>query len=506
MPSMARTGTLLSLARMAKGALVSFNPKRTKGDRVLKTKVLLSWLVVLVSSSWLCEEAQAIPPFARKYGTSCQTCHVMIPKLNAFGEAFRLNGYKIAEGDAALVKEEPAALGAPAYTEMFPDAMWPSSIPGLPPIGVRVTSSIQRTRDETSRRRSDFVFPEEVAILAGGRFDEHLGFLTEITFDKDGGAGIDQANLFVNNFMSWAGVPEHALSARIGKMDTQLLLSYNEPTKVGHAAPLWGDFSVGNWTLPDGAGGSVSPRNSFSLSESKAAVELNGILARRFYWGAGLTTGTGSLDINHLDVYYKLKYKPFGRDFLGKFAADEEVSTASKPSGGWVDNGLLLEHFGYFGRSPAAPTPAGDTVDDRFWYLGGAVRWTPGDLDLAGGYIYGRHNRPWGALTTTATNVRTWFVKAEYMLYPWVMARAVYENIKVNEPDPTLLPVGPDDFAAVGYNGSLNARKLLVGPIFSPRANITVALEAEIFLEHRGAELVGKNKPDNLWIRLDFAF
>jgi hypothetical protein len=496
----ARTGTLLSLARMAKGALVSFNPKRTKGDRVLKTKALLSLLVVLVSSSWLCEEAQAIPPFARKYGTSCQTCHVMIPKLNSFGEAFRLNGYKIAEADAALVKEEPAGLGAPPWKEMFPDAIWPSSIPGTSPIGVGVVSDIQWTRDQTSRRRSKFVFPDEVAIFAGGRFDEHLGSLLEIEFE-DGEANIGQANLFVNNFMSWAGVPEHALSARIGKMDLQLLLSHNEPTHAGRRKPLWGGVSMGNWTLLDGAGAPVTSRNDFSLSESRAAIELNGILARRFYWGAGLTTGTASADVNHMDVYYKLKYKPFGRDFLGKFTANEEVSTASKPSGGWVDNGLLLEHFGYFGVAPADATD-----NDRFRYLGVAARWTPRDLDLAAGYIHGRHDRPWGALTTKEINVRTWFVKTEYMLYPWLMARAAYETVKADQPGGTLVPVGPAEFGAVEYNGSLNARRLVVGPVFAPRANITVTVEAEKFLEHKGADLVGKNKPDNFWIRLNFAF
>ena len=39
----------------------------------------------------------AIPAFARKYKTSCMTCHVAYPKLNAFGEAYRLNGYQIPE-------------------------------------------------------------------------------------------------------------------------------------------------------------------------------------------------------------------------------------------------------------------------------------------------------------------------------------------------------------------------------------------------------------------------
>ena len=30
------------------------------------------------------QSAQSIPAFARKYETSCQTCHVAYPKLNAY--------------------------------------------------------------------------------------------------------------------------------------------------------------------------------------------------------------------------------------------------------------------------------------------------------------------------------------------------------------------------------------------------------------------------------------
>ncbi len=39
-------------------------------------------------------KADAIPAFARKYDTSCQTCHVSsFPKLNDFGNRFRDRGY-----------------------------------------------------------------------------------------------------------------------------------------------------------------------------------------------------------------------------------------------------------------------------------------------------------------------------------------------------------------------------------------------------------------------------
>ncbi len=59
--------------------------------------------------------ADAIPAFARKYQTSCQTCHVAFPKLNPFGEAFRLRGYRMPAETEDLIKESPVALGAQAY-------------------------------------------------------------------------------------------------------------------------------------------------------------------------------------------------------------------------------------------------------------------------------------------------------------------------------------------------------------------------------------------------------
>ena len=81
------------------------------------------------------DESHSIPAFARKYKTSCQTCHVAFPKLNAFGEAFRRNGYQFPDaGDAAATKEEPVSLGAEGNKKAFPDALWPNSIPGTVPV------------------------------------------------------------------------------------------------------------------------------------------------------------------------------------------------------------------------------------------------------------------------------------------------------------------------------------------------------------------------------------
>ena len=82
--------------------------------------------------------ADAVPAFARKYQTSCQTCHILFPKLNAFGEAFRLRGYRMPGETAEMVKQPPTPLGAPAYKRLWPEAVWPGDIPSYVPLAVIV--------------------------------------------------------------------------------------------------------------------------------------------------------------------------------------------------------------------------------------------------------------------------------------------------------------------------------------------------------------------------------
>src|SRR5688500_8625782 len=52
--------------------------------------------VFLLSSA--VDRADAIPAFARKYKTSCATCHSPFPRLNEFGERFAANGFQM-EGE-----------------------------------------------------------------------------------------------------------------------------------------------------------------------------------------------------------------------------------------------------------------------------------------------------------------------------------------------------------------------------------------------------------------------
>src|SRR5271166_1682254 len=91
------------------------------------------------------ERGHAIPAFSRLYQTSCSTCHLDFPKLNDFGKAFKDAGFKFPKDDESMLKVPPVMLGAPAQKDVWPKAIWPGEIPGLPPIGLRFNTFFQVT-------------------------------------------------------------------------------------------------------------------------------------------------------------------------------------------------------------------------------------------------------------------------------------------------------------------------------------------------------------------------
>ncbi len=108
-------------------------------NRISLFFALILVIVVLTGSSY------AIPAFSRQYGTSCTTCHIDFPKLNDFGKAFKDAGFKFPKDDETFLKVPPVMLGAPAQKDLWPHTVFPGTIPGLPPIGLRYNQFFQYT-------------------------------------------------------------------------------------------------------------------------------------------------------------------------------------------------------------------------------------------------------------------------------------------------------------------------------------------------------------------------
>src|SRR5579863_6558381 len=91
-------------------------------------------------------DAQAVPSFARKYQTSCLTCHTVYPVLNPFGEAFRRNGYRFPSQngsvDSDAIKAGTIAMGQEEYTKTFPNSVWPDKIVEALPLSVMFNGAV----------------------------------------------------------------------------------------------------------------------------------------------------------------------------------------------------------------------------------------------------------------------------------------------------------------------------------------------------------------------------
>src|SRR6202162_3796676 len=123
---------------------------------------------------------QAIPAFARKYQTSCTTCHSDYPELNDFGEAFKKNGFKFPKDDETFVKEPPVLLGSKAQKEAFPNAVYPGEIPGSVPVAFRYSGNFAYNAKQPIAAgflpRTDLFVPNTFTLIGAGSFGPSLSF------------------------------------------------------------------------------------------------------------------------------------------------------------------------------------------------------------------------------------------------------------------------------------------------------------------------------------------
>src|SRR6516165_9735398 len=196
-------------------------------------RVLVVVTVILTSHT-----ARAIPAFARMYGTSCSTCHIDFPKLNDFGKAFKDAGFKFPKDDAAVLKIPPVMLGAPANKELWPKAIWPGTIPGIPPIGFQYNNYLQFTG--SNRNRYNNLLPPGTigpfvptadfetglfSIFTAGNFGSDIAFWVDDDISVAGAnssGALGQAYLKFVNIGRFLKLPDHSLNFRAGQIELEI--------------------------------------------------------------------------------------------------------------------------------------------------------------------------------------------------------------------------------------------------------------------------------------------
>jgi len=360
------------------------------------------------------KQAESIPAFARKYKTSCATCHEAFPRFTAVGEAFRINGYKF-EDDEVYRKEEPVELGDEAYKRLWPSAIWPSNIPGTIPLAIQLVSSYSIDLAKKSNKRSEFIFPEGIDLIAAGTIGEDMSAFIELEFERDD----DEIETAIEGWIQFEDLLgyENLFNFRIGSVGVHEmgLFSQRNSNRLTSNEYLYTAWMPGGET-----------------ADAQPGVELNGF-GKSFRYAFGIVNGNGS-NVNdnnsRKDFYAQLAYKIGGLGFDGSGRKDGKI-TSSKP---YQDDSLIISLFGYNGATPIINLTDGKKVDEKFWRAGLGAKWKIKDLALGSGYMFGKNNNPeW--LTGEPNELESWFIEAEYFVFPWLIPSVRYEAIDFRTPE-----------------------------------------------------------------------
>lgn len=389
--------------------------------------------------------AGAVPAFSRKYQTSCQTCHTIFPKLNPFGQAFRLNGYHLPNETEEQVKQPPVSLGSDAYARLWPEMVYPSTLPGNVPfaMNVKMADLYISSHDDTGRSivHNDFQFPQEANLFAAGTLGKTFSFFGEVTYGEnpDGSGSLELEHARVDVISPFG--PEHLFNFRVGKMALNLYDGFQE---------MWimtdnGVDSVFAYN-PIGFNGGTGPADSggVSLPARARAIEMYGVAAHRFFYTVGVAAPIGPGGPNGQfnnnstkDYYARVDYK------FGGMGLDGDSTGVQLPPENWRETSFRIGVFGYRGDGSgvdfAITDPDGNDFkmqQTKFSRVGVYGSLYLGDLNVFGAAIHGSDDLSLRDTTTDeeiSSSTKTydvWFAQADYVIKPPFQLSLRYENLR----------------------------------------------------------------------------
>jgi hypothetical protein len=422
---------------------------------------LVSLFVVIAS-----QESSAIPAFARKYKTSCATCHVGFPKLNAFGDAFRRNGYQFpGHTDAEFTKDEEVSLGAEGNKKSFPDAIWPGTIPAHSPISLFLNGEVDynpKTIEgdpSTNARWSFGGLGSAIETAIGGTLGEDMAFWGQASFSSDG-FELNRIFLSISNIIG----DSYALNGRIGVFEPQLF-SFST-----HRAWMEGYWLT---TRPFD-----EDHMKWSLEEHLSGIEFNGMFAGgRLFYSAGVVEGFGPIHSDK-DFYAHLAYKIGGLPLDGVTTGGPNLNNLQP----YIDNSLTIGAFAYSGNALLAPDESlpiiGDTTfatnsqTNTFKMFGGDVNLWYDRFNLFGGIGIRTDDNPFLNAPNLSAKTSTAFAELDVVAYPWLLPGIRFETW--NSQRAIDDPVNPGKAVISSYSDV----QIVPGIVFLLRPNVKMTLRS----------------------------
>ena len=480
-----------------------------------------SFLVLILLPCIFLRSSHAIPAFARMYGTSCSTCHLDFPKLNDFGKAFKDAGFKFPKDDETMLKIPPVMLGAPANKELWPHAIWPGTIPGIPPIGLRMNSYFQYTGTSSGKFAAltpagtlpPFVPTTDFetgffSIFTAGNFGSDIAFWVDDDISVSGAnanGSLGDGYLKFVNIGRFLKLPKNSLNLRVGQFELELPFT--------QARSIWiSPYDI--YTEANiGAMNALVPlqqfvNNHYMLANVAQGVELSGGLHTGGYNysvaiidqntnGVPQSQNPGSpyipqafgsnnggigvaSDSNFKDIYASLQY----RFNLERDKESRNAIQAAGPTGPHDHTYLNFGTFYFYGRSVQRLLGAVDgassviTAREPFYRVGGNATFNYRCcLQFNALYMYGHDTNllpidatgaliplqnlsmavPVGFIRSTPATFAGGFADMEWLAYPWMMVLMRYDG--VNSTADRINGLSTPSFTSAPFNAAFGSTR-----------------------------------------------
>jgi len=438
-------------------------------------------------------KAYAIPAFSRQYQTSCSTCHVDFPKLNDFGKAFKDAGFKFPKDDETYLKVPAVLLGAPAQKDVWPKAIWPGEIPGLPAIGLRMNSFFQVTsgnRDRFNTLAPAGTVPQFIpatdfesgffSIFTAGNFGSDIAFWVD---DDISVSGSNSAGSLGDGYLKFVNIgrvfhlPTDAFSLRVGQFELDL------PFTQARAYDLspYDIYSESNIGAINALTGQQNVANQFTFAGPGKGIELSGgHLYGGYHYSVAIidqnTSGLNQPDNTSpyvpsatgganggvgfaSDTSAKALYTRFSYRFnLERDPANRKEVQAAGPTGPrdhtYLNLGAFFLHGnsrqGFVGLAANGTDNTLLTVHEPYYRAGGDFSFNYRKLNIYGLYMHARDNNllpvdangnlillpfsstsplPVRFVSSVPARFSGGFVQADYLLLPWVMTYMRWDGV-----------------------------------------------------------------------------
>jgi hypothetical protein len=374
-----------------------------RGRLFVGLTVLVGWLL----TAW---PAHAIPAFARRYETSCSTCHTQFPNLNAFGEAFRRNGYQFPGGaDAEQIKQTPLTLVSDARRALFPHSDWPTDLARFPPLALVLNGVVPIYPDAATRPPGaktlsfDDMFAQAQLFL-GARAGDHVAVFAGIDLNSDADVEFERGFIVFSDLIPAAGAGG-LLNVRIGQFEPQIF-SFSDYRRIG--GPTYQILEE-----------PLAPAQ-FSLEPYVRGIDLSGTIAGRFEWNAAWVQGEEESNYEGSRVPQAPKdgYAHIVTRFGGPRLDGIEPGSGAPGASPRGDSSVDLGAFVYAGDHDVETDPDGDAPVQRDFVLkvGGDALARLGNVSALFALAYERHDYQ---LDPTLTRFQS-LGEVTWRPYPWL--------------------------------------------------------------------------------------